>query len=218
MKVFRRHALQKGLGDWQQDSIALTAQLCSERAFVSRAGLDTFPSSHGSLIGDIVLYWQWCLMTFSLLESPPSSATTVCFSSPGRTAPGLSLLKANRGSLPGVMVTHCHQSCKTWLSKEITFEPSSTSMVKCSCVQNNYASSVYACSRNIFLTPLFWDLLAHLPILWTALRFAYSCLWRFTRLSERVVSFVSESGETHRWPSLVKLFRKSEKWQSNKGT
>lgn len=217
MKVFRRHALQKGLGDWQQDSM-LSQRSSAERAFVSRARLDFFPSSHGSRIGDIVLYWPWCRMAFSRLESSPSSATTVCFSSQERTVTGLSLLKATSGSFPGVMVTHCHQSCKAWLSKEITFEPSSTSMVKCSCFQNNYASSVYACSRNTFLTPLFWDLLARLHSLRTALRFVYSCLWRLTRLSERVVSFMSESGETHRWPSLVKLFRKSEKWQSDKGT
>lgn len=154
MKVFRRHALQKGLGDWQQDSIAFTAQLGSERtgslwAFVSKAGLDIL-TSHSSSVGHIVLYWQWCRRTFSLLESSPSTATTVWFSSQERTVPGLSPLNAPSGTFPGVTVTHCHQFCKAWLSKEITFEPSSTSMVKCSCFQNNYANNVYAYSRNIF--------------------------------------------------------------------
>lgn len=191
MKVFRRHALQKGLGDWQQDSIAFTAQLGSERtgslgAFVSKAGLDIL-TSHSSSLGDIVLYWQWCRRTFSLLESSPSPATTVWFSSQERTVPGLSLLNAPSGTFPGVTVTHCHQSCKAWLSKEITFEPSSPSMVKCSCFQNNLCKQRVRLFQEYFLTPLFWDLLARLHI-----SFVYSSLWRFTGLYERLVSFVSE--------------------------
>lgn len=132
-----------------QRSSAVRERTGSLWAFVSTAGLDIL-TSHSSSIGDIVLYWQWCRRTFSLLESSPSTATTVWFSSQERTVPGLSLLNAPSGTFPGVTVTHCHQSCKAWLSKEITFEPSSTSMVKCSCFQNNYANNVYAYSRNIF--------------------------------------------------------------------